>query len=97
MSWALIAQYSWADQENESHMASQAFNVENMTCATCPIAVKTAMSRVGGVQNVKVDFDTKIATVVYDSALTDSAIIANASSSVGFPATVVNEKDEQTN
>jgi len=97
MSWALIAQFSWADQEKDSHMASQAFNVENMTCATCPIAVKKAMSRVEGVQNVKVNFDTKIATVVYDSALTDSATIAKASSSVGFPATVVSERDEQIN
>jgi mercuric ion binding protein len=62
------------------------FAVSKMTCATCPIAVKTAMSRVAGVKQVKVDFEAKTATVTYDPAIAKPATIAMASTDIGFPA-----------
>lgn len=65
------------------------FTVDNMTCATCPITVRQAMQRVEGVKEVTVDFDSKIATVIYDATLTDAQEIEDASSNVGFPATVI--------
>lgn len=64
------------------------FTVEKMTCATCPIAVRKAMSRVDGVTDVKVDLDSKTATVVFDPDLADPKSIAAASTDVGFPATL---------
>jgi mercuric ion binding protein len=67
----------------------QTFAVENMTCATCPISVKKAMSKVDGVQSVTVDFDTKTAIAVFDPALTSAKLIADASTDVGYPATPV--------
>ena len=42
------------------------FVIENMTCALCPVTVKTAMERVEGVRSVQIDFDAKAATVVFD-------------------------------
>lgn len=66
--------------------ATASFVIEKMTCATCPISVRKAMKRVNGVKSVKVDFKTKIATVVYDPALTTPAKIAAASTNVGYPA-----------
>jgi mercuric ion binding protein len=62
------------------------FAVSNMTCATCPIAVKTAMGRVAGVKQVKVDFEAKIASVTYDPSTATPAMIAMASTNIGFPA-----------
>lgn len=62
------------------------FAIGKMTCATCPIAVKTAMSRVTGVKTVKVDLDTKTAVVTYNASITTPAKIAAASTSIGFPA-----------
>lgn len=62
------------------------FTVGNLTCPTCPIAVKTAMSRVPGVSRVTVDFATKVATVSYDPARATPAAIAAASTKVGYPA-----------
>jgi mercuric ion binding protein len=62
------------------------FAVGNMTCATCPIAVKTAMSKVAGVRSVAVNFEAKTATVQFDPAKTDTAQIAAASTGIGFPA-----------
>lgn len=64
------------------------FNVPDMTCALCPLTVKTAMSGVEGVQSVEVDFDSRSATVVFDPALTNAAAIAEASAQAGYPANV---------
>ncbi|MEL7187476.1 MAG: cation transporter [Pseudomonadota bacterium] len=64
------------------------FEVAKMTCATCPIAVKKAMQRVNGVIDVSVSYDDKVAIVTYDSALTTPKKIGQASTDVGFPATL---------
>lgn len=62
------------------------FAVANMTCATCPITVKKAMSAVQGVRSVKIDFDSKTATVEFDPKVTNAAAIAAASANAGYPA-----------
>ena len=63
------------------------FAIENMTCALCPVTVKTAMGGVEGVQSVKIDFAAKTATVVFDPSVTTPEAIAAASTNVGYPAT----------
>lgn len=62
------------------------FEIENMTCATCPITVRTAMNRVEGVETVEVDFETKVAVVNFDPAITNADTIAQASTNAGYPA-----------
>ena len=62
------------------------FRVEHMTCATCPITVKTAMSRVTGVASVDVDFESKTAKVRFDPAVATPERIAAASTNAGYPA-----------
>ncbi len=64
------------------------FAIENMTCALCPVTVKTAMQRVDGVQSVEIDFAAKTATVVFDPARTTVEAIAAASTDAGYPAAV---------
>ncbi len=71
---------------SSAQQATASFAIDKMTCATCPISVRKAMKRVDGVKSVKVDFKTKIATVVYDPAKTTPAQIAAASTKVGYPA-----------
>lgn len=73
----------------EATEARAQFSIENMTCATCPISVRKAMKRVDGVKSVEVDYDTKVATVVYDPAVTTPSDIAAASTGVGYPATEI--------
>ena len=65
---------------------TRTFAIRNMTCPTCPITVKTAMSRVAGVKLVKIDFAAKTATVTYDSSVATPTKIAAASIDVGYPA-----------
>jgi len=60
--------------------------VENMTCALCPITVRTAIEHVTGVRNVQVDFDSKTAVVVFDDAEATVEDLAEASRLAGYPA-----------
>jgi mercuric ion binding protein len=84
VSLALAASVAWASEDSQI----VTFDVEKMTCATRPIAVKKAMLRVDGVEDVSVDLDAKIAVVTYDSNLTTPSAIGSASTDVGFPASV---------
>lgn len=62
--------------------------VENMTCVTCPIAVRKALEGVDGVVEAKVDFDTKTAVVTYDPARADAAALTRATADAGYPSQV---------
>ncbi|SNS96596.1 heavy-metal-associated domain-containing protein [Sphingopyxis indica] len=66
------------------------FVIQNMTCALCPVTVKSAMESVRGVRSVGVDFDAKTATVVFDPSITTLKAIAAASTNAGYPATAKN-------
>lgn len=63
-------------------------NVQNMTCATCPITVKKALQQVAGVRDVKIDFELKTATVHIDTAKATVAMLTKATTDAGFPSTV---------
>lgn len=62
------------------------FAVDNMTCALCPITVKTAMARVDGVKDVEIDFAARTATVFFDPSLATAEAIGAASARAGYPA-----------
>ena len=63
-------------------------NVQNMTCATCPITVKKALERVPGVTDVKVDFEHKTATVHLDADKASASMLTKATTDAGIPSTV---------
>lgn len=89
-SWTLIASLFLAANIAAASDSDQTatFDIEKMTCATCPIAVRKAMQRVDGVKEVDVDLDGKTAIVTYDASVTTTLEIGNASTDVGFPASV---------
>ena len=62
------------------------FAIEKMTCAACPITVRKAMERVDGVKSVKVDFEAKTATVLFDPSIATPDQIGTASTNAGYPA-----------
>src|SRR5713101_6558579 len=67
--------------------------VSNMTCATCPITVKHALTKVEGVSKAVIDFDKKEAVVTFDEARTSTAALIKATTDAGFPSAVKgNEK-----
>lgn len=63
-------------------------DVQNMTCATCPITVKKALERVPGVTDVKVDFEHKTAIVNLDTDKDNASMLTKATTDAGFPSTV---------
>ncbi|MGH8698301.1 MAG: heavy-metal-associated domain-containing protein [Burkholderiales bacterium] len=60
--------------------------VSNMTCALCPIAVKKAITRVPGVLDAKVDYDTKTAAVRFETEKTTIDAITAATANAGYPS-----------
>jgi len=70
---------------------TQTFDIENMTCALCPVTVKKAMQGVEGVKSVSVDFDAKTATVTFDEDVATPDAIAKASTDAGYPAHPAND------
>jgi len=63
-------------------------DVQNMTCPVCPITVKKSLEKVDGVGAVKVDSDTKTATVTYDPDKAQPEALLKATTNAGFPSTV---------
>ncbi|PKP68039.1 MAG: heavy metal transporter [Alphaproteobacteria bacterium HGW-Alphaproteobacteria-5] len=85
---ATVAPSAIAHAADEAALRTQTFVVQKMTCAACPITVRTAMSRVEGVRSVEVDFNARTATVTFDPAITTTDEIARASADAGYPAQI---------
>lgn len=64
-------------------------SVPGMTCAACPITVKTALSRVTGVEGTRINLDKREAVVTYDDAKTNVAGLTKATTNAGYPSTLV--------
>ncbi len=62
--------------------------VSNMTCVTCPLTVKMALTKVEGVSKAAVDFDKKEAVVTFDDAKTNAAALVKATMDAGYPSVV---------
>ena len=63
-------------------------SVPGMNCATCPITVKKALTKVEGVIEAKVTWEPKEAVVTYDDAKTTPAALTKATENAGYPSTV---------
>ena len=71
-------------------LQSVTLDVQNMTCAVCPITVKKALERVPGVTDAKMDFDKKTASVSFDPDKANPAALIKATADVGYPSSVRN-------
>ncbi|MEE9355765.1 MAG: cation transporter [Methylococcaceae bacterium] len=78
-------------QPQNSHQ-SITLDMQNMTCAMCKFTIKKALQGVEGVQNVKVDYDTKTANVTFNPQQTNNESLIKATTNAGYPSTVRQEK-----
>ena len=62
--------------------------IPGMTCSTCPIIVKKAISKVEGVSKVNVTFETREAVVTFDDAKTSVQKLTKATEDAGYPSSV---------
>jgi mercuric ion binding protein len=63
-------------------------DVKHMNCPTCPITVKLSLKDVEGVEDVKISFADKTASVTYDDAVTNNEELTEATTDAGYPSTV---------
>lgn len=64
-------------------------SVPGMNCPVCPITVRKALKKVDGVSQVKVDYESKSATVIFDDRVTGTKTLMKATENVGYPSTVL--------
>ncbi len=76
---------SWADEQTVT------LAVDNLFCATCPYIVQQVFTRVPGVREVEVSYETKTAVVTFEDVETDVAALTEATGSVGFPSRVIEQ------
>ncbi|MBS7663209.1 mercury resistance system periplasmic binding protein MerP [Pseudomonas lalucatii] len=62
--------------------------IPNMNCGLCPITVKQALQKVPGVENVRIDFERKTASVRYDPDRVQPEALIEATGNAGYPATL---------
>ena len=62
--------------------------VPDMSCSTCPIQVKQALSKVPGVSKATASLEKKEAVVSYDESRTNVEALMKATADIGFPSTV---------
>ena len=79
---AVSAQAAWAAPQTVT------LEVPTMTCATCPLTVKAALSKVDGVLEAKVTWAPKEAVVTYDDARTDVKGLTEATKNAGYPSSL---------
>jgi copper chaperone CopZ len=74
----------WACQQAGAKVAE--IKVNNMVCGMCAGTIETALKKVEGVQDVKVDKDAKVVTVRYEAGKVDARGLEKAVSMAGYNA-----------
>jgi copper chaperone CopZ len=69
-------------------LATVALHVEGMTCPSCKAAVRTAITRLPGVKDAKVDVVKKSATVEYDASKVTPQQVVDAVNRLGYAASL---------
>ena len=64
-------------------------SVPTMSCASCPVTIKAALTKVPGVASIKSDLAKRQTTIVYDDSKTDIAALSKATADAGFPSSPV--------
>jgi copper ion binding protein len=68
--------------------SSVTLHVEGMSCGSCRAAVKTAIGRLQGVRDAKVELEKKSATVEYDASKVSPQKMVEAVNQLGFEASL---------
>ncbi|ADE14806.1 mercuric transport protein periplasmic component [Nitrosococcus halophilus Nc 4] len=66
--------------------------VENMTCALCPVTVRKALEALDGVQKVEISLANKTARVTFEDEKTTLSALTAATTHAGYPSRLSREK-----
>jgi len=76
----ILAAPAWASPKTVT------LNVSGMTCAACPITVKKALEKIGGVSKVEVRFEKKQVLVTFDDTKANVDALVKATTNAGYPS-----------
>jgi mercuric ion binding protein len=65
--------------------------IEKMTCGTCPIVARKALTRVPGMRSPTIDFDKKTATVTFDPDKATIVRLTQSTTEAGFPSKLISQ------
>lgn len=68
--------------------ATTTLSVDGMFCATCKVAVRTALSKLDGVKDARVDVANKSVTVEYDPNKVTPQQLVDAVNRLGYQASL---------
>ncbi|AMV70687.1 Mercuric transport protein periplasmic component precursor [Desulfuromonas sp. DDH964] len=69
--------------------------IEGMTCALCPLAIKRSLAKVPSVSEVNVSFEEKKAHLTVDDAVADEALEEAVRKAGGYTGKVIERKPER--
>jgi len=81
-----IACAAFALSATAADLREVVLDVKGMTCAACPVTVKTVLKKQFGVEEVKMDARKNTADVRFDAAKVSPDQLASAVTEAGFPA-----------
>lgn len=88
---ALVVFALGAHAEKQAQYETVTLDVENMTCAMCPITVRKALEKVPGVIEAEAKYEGKgvgWARVTFDPQRTDVEALRRATAEAGYPSSV---------
>lgn len=78
--------------EAQGQTARVTLRIEGMTCASCGVAVRTALRGLDGVRSVEVSFEQKKASVTYEPRRVTPEQMVRAVERLGYRARVVTRR-----
>jgi periplasmic mercuric ion binding protein len=80
---------------SEKVLKTVTLDVRNMDCPMCRITIRKALEKIDGVQEARVDYETRTARVIFDPAATDIDALTRATRDAGYPSTVKPEHSQK--
>lgn len=84
----VVATVPFEHTRAEGGGASVSLHVEEMTCASCRVAVRTALTKLEGVKDARVDVAKGSATVDYDPIKVTPQQLVHAVNRLGYQASL---------
>jgi copper chaperone CopZ len=77
-----------SSSEEQRPVSTVAITIEGMTCASCSVAVRTALKRLAGVRGARVSSDDKRAVVEYEPATVSPQRLVDVVNGLGYRASL---------
>lgn len=89
---ALVLLPVHAESKSPASTKTVILSIPGMTCPVYPITIKKALEGLSGINKVSIDFETKMATIVFNPNQVQISDLTNATKIVGYPSSIESEQ-----